>query len=101
MDEKQRFDYIKMKKDLSDRQQIIDDFNRTRYLDRAKAISLIQSLRLEDADVRTATTAAHLASGTTTWDRATNEQVVGELTLQAKVLKAKIDAITINNSFLF
>lgn len=101
MDEKQRFDYIKMNKDLSDRKQIIDEFNRTRYLDRSKAISMIQSLRLEDADVMTATTAAHVESGVTTWDKATNEQVVGELTLQAKVLKAKIDAITINNSFLF
>ena len=97
MDEKQRFDYIKMKKDLSDRQQIIDDFNRTRYLDRAKAISLIQSLRLEDADVMTATTAAHLAAGTTTWDRATNEQVVGELILQVDVLRAKIAATTFIN----
>ena len=99
MDEKQRFDYIKMNKDLSDRQQIIDEFNRTRYLDRSKAISLIQSLRLEDADVMAATTAAHLASGTTTWDRATNEQVVGELILQVDVLRTKIAATTINNGF--
>lgn len=98
MDDKQRFDYIKMNKDLSDRQQIIDEFNRTRYLDRSKAISLIQSLRLEDADVMAATTAAHLASGTTTWDRATNEQVIGELILQVNVVQAKIDARTIQNA---
>ena len=97
MDEKQRFDYIKMNKDLSDRKQIIDEFNRSRYLDRSKAISMIQSLRLEDADVMTATTAAHLAAGTTTWDRATDEQVVGELILQVNVLRTKIVATTINN----
>ena len=84
---------------ISDRQQIIDEFNRTSYLDRSKAISLIQSLRLEDADVMAATTAVHLASGTTTWDRATNEQVVGELTLQANVLQTKITAATIQNAF--
>ncbi len=97
MDDKQRFDYIKMNKDLSDRQQIIDEFNRTRYLDRSKAISMIQSLRLEDVDVMTVTTAAHLAAGTTTWDRATDEQIIGELILQGKVLQAKITTTAIQN----
>ena len=94
MDDKQRFDYIKMNKDLIDRQQIIDEFNRTRYLDRSKAISMIQSLRLEDVDVMTVTTAAHLAAGTTTWDRATDEQIVGELVLQVNVLRVKINMST-------
>ena len=98
MNDKQQYDYAKLNKDLSDRQQIIDEFNRTRYLDRAKAISLVQSLRVEDADVMFATTAAHAAGGVTTWDKATNEQVVGELILQVNVLQAKIAAATIINA---
>ena len=101
MDDKQRFNYIKMNKDLSDRQQIIDEFNRTRYLDRSKAIPMIQSLRLEDVDVMTATTAAHAAGGVTTWDRATDEEVVGELVLQVNVLRVKIDAMTIYNNLWY
>ena len=98
MDDKHRFDYTKMNKDLSDRQQIIDEFNRTRYLDRSKAISLIQSLRLEDADVMQITAAVQIASGTTAWDRATDDQIAGELIMQINILRAKIEKTMIQNT---
>ena len=65
---KEPYDRASMLKDVSDREQMINNFRRTGYLDRDKAIQKIQELRLSDTDVAAATT-ARLATSSTPFHR--------------------------------
>ena len=52
---KKAYDIDSIRKDISDRQQIINNYMNTRYLDKNKAISKIQKLRLTNENVAVVT----------------------------------------------
>lgn len=87
--EKELYDLSSMLKDLEDRNQVIQRYRMTGYLDRADAIRKIQELRLTNADVAAATVAS-LAVSSTPFEQASDHGIVTELQMQANVLAAEI-----------
>lgn len=85
---KETYDRASMLKDISDREQMINNFRRTGYLDRDKAIQKIQELRLSDTDVAAATT-ARLAISSTPFSQVSNQGIIAELQMQLEILSAK------------
>ena len=87
--EKELYDLSSMLKDLEERKQIIQRYQRTGYLDRANAIRKIQELRMTDADVAAATVAS-LAVSSTPFEQVSDQGIVAELQMQANVLTAEL-----------
>lgn len=85
---KETYDRASMLKDISDREQMINIFRRTGYLDRDKAIQKIQELRLSDTDVAAATT-ARLAISSTPFSQVSDQGIIAELQMQLEILSAK------------
>ena len=85
---KETYDRASMLKDISDREQMINDFRRTGYLDRDKAIQKIQELRLSDTDVAAATT-ARLSISSTPFSQVSDQGIIAELQMQLEILSAK------------
>lgn len=85
---KETYDRASMLKDISDREQMINNFRRTGYLDRDKAIQKIQELRLSDTDVAAATT-ARLAISSTPFSQVSDQGIIAELQMQLEILSAK------------
>ena len=85
---KETYDRASMLKDISDREQMINNFRRTGYLDRDKAIQKIQELRLSDTDVATATT-ARLSISSTPFSQVSDQGIIAELQMQLEILSAK------------
>ncbi len=85
---KETYDRASMLKDISDREQMINNFRRTGYLDRDKAIQKIQELRLSDTDVAAATT-ARLAISSTPFSQVSDQGIIAELQMQVEILSAK------------
>ena len=78
-----------MLKDISDRTQIIRNYDRTGHLDRDEAISKIQELRLTDKDVAKITS-AKLAVSATPFSQTPDQAIVAELQMQIGILTAKL-----------
>ena len=76
-------------KDISDRKQIIRNYEHTGHLDRDEAILKIQELRLTDKDVATITT-AKLAVSATPFSQTPDQAIVAELQMQIEILTAKL-----------
>ena len=76
-------------KDIDDRMQLIQSYRQTRYLDRDKAIDLIQRLRLFDKDVAMITV-ERLAVSSTPFTEASDQGIVDELVMQVGILTAKL-----------
>ena len=85
---KETYDRASMLKDISDREQMINNFRRTGYLDRDKAIQKIQELRLSDTDVAAATT-ARLSISSTPYSQVTDQGIKAEIQMQLEILSAK------------
>ena len=85
---KETYDRASMLKDISDREQMINNFRRTGYLDRDKAIQKIQELRLSDTDVAAATT-ARLAISSIPFSQVSDQGIIAELQMQVEILSAK------------
>ncbi len=85
---KETYDRASMLKDISDREQMINNFRRTGYLDRDKAIQKIQELRLSDTDVAAATT-ERLAISSTPFSQVSDQGIIAELQMQLEILSAK------------
>jgi len=85
---KETYDRASMLKDISDREQMINNFRRTGYLDRDKAIQKIQELRLSDTDVAAATT-ARLSISSTPFSQVSDQGIIAELQMQLEILSAK------------
>ena len=83
------FDKAYMLKDIKDREKIINDYRKIGYLDREKAITMIQSLRVNDKEVAQVTT-VKLATGAIPFQQATNEDIIAELQMQIDILSAKL-----------
>lgn len=85
---KETYDRASMLKDISNREQMINNFRRTGYLDRDKAIQKIQELRLSDTDVAAATT-ARLAISSIPFSQVSDQGIIAELQMQLEILSAK------------
>ena len=82
-------DQLKSEKDISDRQQIIQKYQLTGYLDRDNAIEMIKELRIADnlvlmeASIRVATNPVPL-------EQASDQVIVAELQAQINILTTKL-----------
>ena len=83
------YDKASILKDISEREQIIRDYQLTGHLDRNKAIEKIQELRLTDADVAMATT-VRLAISATPFEQIPDQGIIAELQVQVGILAAKL-----------
>lgn len=83
------FDKVNALKDIADRQQLIQDYRRTGYLDRQKAIDKIMELRYTDKEVATIAMKSITPQSTTIFS-APDQSLVSELELQIAILSKKV-----------
>lgn len=86
---KKGYDIDSIRKDIQERQQIINDYMITRHLDRDKAIFKIMELRGKDAKVA-AVTDIKLAQFSVPFSQASDENIVAELKMQMDILSAEL-----------
>lgn len=86
---KKAYDIDSIRKDIHERQQLINDYMNTRHLDRDKAISKIKELRGKDAKVA-AVTDIKLAQFSVPFSQAPDENIVAELKMQMDILSAEL-----------
>ena len=86
---KREFDAASLVKDITDRENIIYNFQTTGYLDRDGAINKIVEMRISDEDVAKVT-AANLLISSTPFNQAPDFQIVDELIMQRNILQAKL-----------
>lgn len=85
---KEAYDRASLLNDISERETLLQDYQRTGRLDRDKAVRKIQELRLTDSDVAQAT-AVMLAKSHTPFEQATDQAIANELQMQLQILSAK------------
>jgi len=83
------FDIESLSKDIAERENIIQNYRATGYLDRNDAIKKIQELRINDGDVA-AVTSVNLVTSSIPFSQSTNDQIVAELAMQRDILQAKL-----------
>ena len=76
-------------KDIKERENIINNYNTSGWLDREDAIHKIQELRVKDSQVGQVT-AIKLAQYTIPFEEASDSQIVDELRMQVNILKSKL-----------
>lgn len=86
---KKAYDIASIRKDIQERQQMINEFQMTRRLDRDKAISKIQELRITTENVA-AVTAVKLAQHSVPFSQVTDENIIAELKMQMDILSAEL-----------
>ena len=84
---KKAYDIASIRKDIQERQQMINEYKMTRRLDRDKAISKIMELRTTNMEVLTVT----LANQTSIpLSNAPNEMLLNDLQMQINMLNAEL-----------
>ena len=84
---KKAYDIASIRKDIQERQQIINEYKMTRRLDRDKAISKIMELRTTNMEVLTVT----LANQTSIpLSNAPNEMLLNDLQMQINMLNTEL-----------
>ena len=86
---KKAYDIDSIRKDIQERQQMINNYMDTRHLDRDKAISKIMELRGKDVKVA-AVTDIKLAQFSVPFSQAPDENIVSELKMQMDILSAEL-----------
>lgn len=86
---KKAYDIDSTRKEINERQQIINEYINTRHLDRYKAISKIMEFRGKDAKVA-AVTNIKLAQFSVPFSQAPDENIVAELKMQMDILSAEL-----------
>lgn len=86
---KKAYDIASIRKDIQERQQMINEYQMTRRLDRDKAISKIMELRGKDVKVA-AVTDIKLAQFSVPFSQAPDENIVAELKMQMDILSAEL-----------
>jgi len=86
---KKAYDIDSIRKDIVERQQMINEYQMTRRLDRDKAISKIQELRLTNKNVATVT-AVKLAQHSVPFSQVPDESIIEELKMQVDILKTDL-----------
>ena len=88
------YDAVSLARDIKEREDIIDTFNRYGYLDRDNAIKKILELRGKDPEVLTITS-AKLAVTSIPFEQASNQDIVAELEMQMGLLSGKLADIAL------
>ncbi len=83
------YDIASIKKDIQECQQMINEYQMTRRLDRDKAISKIQELRITNENIA-AVTAVKLAQYSVPFSQVSDENIVAELKMQMDILTAEL-----------
>jgi hypothetical protein len=86
---KKNYDIESIIKDIHERNEIISEYVNTKHLDRDKAISKIQELRLTNKNVAEVT-AVKLAQHSIPFSQVHDESIVEELKMQVDILKADL-----------
>lgn len=86
---KKAYDIDSIRKDIQERQQMINEYLMTRRLDRDKAISKIQELRITNENVA-AVTVVKLSQYSVPFSQVTDENIVAELKMQMDILSAEL-----------
>lgn len=86
---KKAYELDSIRRDIKERQQMINKYLTTGYLDRDTAIIKIQKLRLTDENVATVT-AVKLAQYSVPFSQVPNENIVSELKMQMDILSAEL-----------
>lgn len=86
---KKAYDIASIRKDIQERQEMINEYQMTRRLDRDKAISKIQELRITNENVA-AVTSIKLAQYSVPFSEVPNENIVAELKMQMDILTAEL-----------
>lgn len=86
---KEILDKESMIKDITERENIICNYQKYGLLDRDDAIKKIQELRISDKDIAAATV-INLSVSSIPFSQSTNDQIVGELVMQRDILQAKL-----------
>ena len=86
---KKAYDIASIRKDIHERQQIINEYINTRHLDREKAISKIQELRITNENVASVTV-VKLSLYSVPFSQVTDENIVAELKMQMDILSAEL-----------
>lgn len=82
-------DYISLIKDISDRQQIIQLYQKTGFIDRDKAVEKIVELRGKDKDVAEVTV-VNLTMSSVPFSQVSNQSIISELKMQCEILESKL-----------
>lgn len=90
---KKAYDIDSIIKDINERQEMIDEYMNTRHLDRDKAISKIQELRVTNENVA-AVTAVKLVQYSVPFSQVPDENIVAELKMQVGILIAELTKIS-------
>ena len=83
------YDKISNLKHINERNQIIQRYQLTGYLNREEAISKILELRSKDKEVLSVTE-ARLKVSSTPFSEATDQAIIAELKMQVDILTAKL-----------
>ena len=86
---KKAYDIASIRKDIQERQQMINEYQMTRRLDRDKAISKIQELRITNENVA-AVPAVKLAQHSVPFSQVTDGSLIAELKMQMDILSAEL-----------
>ena len=86
---KKAYDIASIMKDIQERQKMVNEYQMTKRLDRDKAISKIQELRITNENVATVTS-IKLAQYSVPFSEVPNENIVAELKMQMDILSAEL-----------
>lgn len=86
---KKAYDIDSIRKDIKERNEIINTYFSTRYLDRDKAIFKIMELRASNENVA-AVTAVKLTQYSVPFSEVPDENIVEELKMQVDILSAEL-----------
>lgn len=81
---------LKIINEISEREKIIEDYNRTGFLDRDYAIAKITSLQLTDTELALATKLKQAASGSVPLHQADNALIIVNMQFQIDFLGSKL-----------
>lgn len=84
---KKAYDIASIRKDIQERQQMINEYQMTRRLDRDKVINKIMELRTTNIDVLTVTIANQ---SSLPLSNAPDEMLLNDLQMQINMLKAEL-----------
>lgn len=82
-------DYVSLIKDISDRQQIMQLYQKTGFIDREKAVEKIVELRGKDKDVAEVTV-VKLTMSSVPFSQVSDQSIISELKMQCEILESKL-----------
>ena len=87
---KREYDKLSLTQDIVERENIVNQFQTTGFLDRNEAIEKITALQITDAELALATKAKQAISGSVNLYQADDNLIVTNIQFQIDFLKAKL-----------